>query len=605
MPQDPYAAIAQPTTNSALPPTMQTGSDPYASIAKAPDAPGMLDREIPLDSYTHATESGLQSIGRGVRDAVKGTVQMLDPRAKDAEEEGVVASSPQGRAALPVYRILRSLGHTAEDATHIAGAIHDINQSPDPLGTYAKVAQETAGQGAGQAAVALATEGVAKAAPLLGDAAGAAASGVKPALAKVGSAATAVGESLDPDVVGLVSPRAAHALRLANKVGKVASKFGTEAAPEIEPVYPGASQPEHPGTFPGAPEPTGAPEQINPSLVSPSRSLPGQIGPEQIYSPRPTPAQPIPARPGLQLTGEVAAQAVPAAAVAPTPAAAATPTSSTAATLEAQLNEALGGKKLVPGVSLKNQAAAAVKLPDGFTPVDSSALKGYKYDPATREFQSITQGGQHYIHGDVSPEEAQTFADADSKGKAWQQIRGSNPLVAKVVNGQRVSMVKARSVVVDPESGKPEFSDVLDAKQNAAQATPTPAPKTKTAAASTGSSEEDLTSLLQQSLDQVKAEKGGVRTTAAPADLAKRWGVDETSIADTDANVRGLNAQQSQAYVNKLAAAYKQGRPPEPVIETRDASNNITSVDGRHRALAAKKAGIERIPVIVRRISVQ
>jgi hypothetical protein len=58
---------------------------------------------------------------------------------------------------------------------------------------------------------------------------------VKPALAKIGNAATAVGESLDPDVVGLVSPRAAHALRVAQRVGKVASTLGAEA--EVAPGF--------------------------------------------------------------------------------------------------------------------------------------------------------------------------------------------------------------------------------------------------------------------------------------------------------------------------------------------------------------------------------
>jgi hypothetical protein len=48
---------------------------------------------------------------------------------------------------------------------------------------------------------------------------------------------------------------------------------------------------------PGAPYPTATSEQLNPSLVSPSRSLPGQISPEVI---RP-PVQPIPQRSGLAL----------------------------------------------------------------------------------------------------------------------------------------------------------------------------------------------------------------------------------------------------------------------------------------------------------------
>jgi hypothetical protein len=112
--------------------------------------------------------------------------------------------------------------------------------------------------------------------------------------------------------------------------------------------------------------------------------------------------------------------------------------------LEQQLNDALGGKALQPNVPLRQQVpvkgtAEGPKLPQGFTPVDSSALKGFKYDPQTREFETITQGGQRYVHGDVSPEDAQAFMDAESKGKAWQQIRG-NPLVAKVVNGKRIAI---------------------------------------------------------------------------------------------------------------------------------------------------------------------
>jgi hypothetical protein len=85
------------------------------------------------------------------------------------------------------------------------------------------------------------------------------------------------------------------------------------------------------------------------------------------------------------------------------------------------------------------KTSLAGKLPDGFTPVESSALKGYKYSPETREFESVTNSGSHYIHGDVSPEEAQAFEDADSKGKAWSKLKSQNPLVAKVVNGNRVA----------------------------------------------------------------------------------------------------------------------------------------------------------------------
>lgn len=56
---------------------------------------------------------------------------------------------------------------------------------------------------------------------------------------------------------------------------------------------------------------TATPEQLNPSLTSPSRSLPGQISAERIYGPRPEPAQGIPPRQGLMLPGEVSTPQLP------------------------------------------------------------------------------------------------------------------------------------------------------------------------------------------------------------------------------------------------------------------------------------------------------
>jgi hypothetical protein len=115
---------------------------------------------------------------------------------------------------------------------------------------------------------------------------------------------------------------------------------------------------------------------------------------------------------------------------------------------------------------------------------------------------------------------------------------------------------------------------------------------------------EDLTPALEKSVEYANAKKGGVMTTAEPGMLAERWGTSEKAIADTDAQLRGKSAGESQKYIDQLAEAYKKGHPVQPVMETRDAANNLIEVDGRHRALAAKKAGITRIPVIVRRIGV-
>ena len=109
------------------------------------------------------------------------------------------------------------------------------------------------------------------------------------------------------------------------------------------------------------------------------------------------------------------------------------------------LDKSLGAKKLEPNVPLRQQMGATA-APDanagpsgdvleGHTPTQSSWIKSYKYDPATREFEMAPKSGTPVRLGDVSPEDAQGFADAKSQGKAWQQIK-NNPLVAKRINGK-------------------------------------------------------------------------------------------------------------------------------------------------------------------------
>lgn len=223
------------------------------------------------------------------------------------------------------------------------------------------------------------------------------------------------------------------------------------------PTYPGASLPATP-----------APEQLNPSLVSPSRTLPGQITPERIAPEQPTPG--VTSRPfiervqpdrGLLLTGESPESAlgrlrnllVPERGEAPDfrPSieriideaipASSPQSAATKARLEELLNNAVGGKPLEPGMPLKAQG----KLPVGFTPVESSALKGFKYNPESSEFEAMSTNGQHYVYGDVSPEQAESFANSNSKGQAWNNLRQSSPLVAKVINGKRVPVRAGQS----------------------------------------------------------------------------------------------------------------------------------------------------------------
>lgn len=394
------------------------------------------------------------------------------------------------------------------------------------------------------------------------DAVSNAASAVKPQLAKVGSAATAVGESLDPDVVGLASPRLAHALRLSTKVGKVASKLGAEtveAAPAAAVETPAAKLP---AAFDPAPKP------YKPPISTVDN--PGKI--PQVEPPSPS-AAPVTAGPK-----------------AAAPEVAAAPATVSPAALEKQLNDSLGGKPLQPNVTLRQQLqakAAASSLPEGFTPVKSTALKGYKYDPAAQEFTTVTNNGQLYTHGEVTPEEAKAFTDADSKGQAWNTLRQNHVLVKQ--NGLPVKPI-ARSAI--PEAVSPKTLADLSS---------TPAPKPKAAAAAASGGTDDLTSLLQQSLDNTKASKGGVSTSIDPATITKRWGVDEKSLADTREQTRGMNAKQYEEYIQKLTQRYKDGETPEPLLETRDEDNNIIEGDGRARAIAARRAGVKRIPIIVRR----
>jgi len=295
-----------------------------------------------------------------------------------------------------------------------------------------------------------------------------------------------------------------------------------------------------------------------------------------------------------------------------------------------QLEKSLGAtpeqKTVVPGVKIKNQPIAqATKLPEGFTPTpDSSHLRGYKYDPATQEFDAITQTGARYRHGNVSPEQFAKFEAAKSKGSAWNSEIKNGPGVTPlgkpnaegVITNPRTKPQFMRSVEVDPETGQPEFSDVLEQKRKnlqdfitpekpAAAETKPAAKTTKAKAKASAPAEDDLLSKLQQSVEQAKAGKGGVMASADPAELAKRWGVDEESLKAGREQTRGWRPMETEAELKKLEARYRKGQPVEPVMETRDANNNLIDVDGRGRAIAAKRAGVKRIPVIVRRIGVQ
>lgn len=202
------------------------------------EQPGFLDRDIPLSGpWYNPTLSGVQSIGRGVRNAVQGVGHMI------AHPIDTVTETAKGIASLP------------SQVAQIPGAIHDINQSPDPLSHYAKAAQDTAGEGAGQALTALATEGIARGIPKV-------ASAAKPI---VRAGLRTASDIVDPDITGIASPRLAHMQRIA---GRVADKMEPKPIypgahlPEAPPVYPGAPFPEKPAVNPGAPFPEKPPAEV-------------------------------------------------------------------------------------------------------------------------------------------------------------------------------------------------------------------------------------------------------------------------------------------------------------------------------------------------------
>jgi hypothetical protein len=108
------------------------------------------------------------------------------------------------------------------------------------------------------------------------------------------------------------------------------------------------------------------------------------------------------------------------------------------------------------------------KLPDDYTPVNgSSVIRGYKYDPTTKEFEAATTGGT-YIHGDVSPEQTEAFESAKSKGKAWTELKDNSTYVGKIVNGKRVAAKPPRDLgSASPDDLTPLLQKSLDAARKA------------------------------------------------------------------------------------------------------------------------------------------
>jgi hypothetical protein len=168
----------------------------------------------------------------------------------------------------------------------------------------------------------------------------------------------------------------------------------------------------------------------------------------------------------------------------------------------AAVDKSFGVEPLKPNVRLRDQvpAKAAPKAePVSEKKVESSVIHSHDYDPAAKELHVVTKSNPNtaYVYGDVSPEQAQAFESATSKGKAWAEFKkGGSPLVAKIVNGNRVPV---RPVIaakdLNPEGAGPKVQVKATTRPGRAQV-PT---------------EDDLVPLLKKSVKQARAK----RSTAA------------------------------------------------------------------------------------------
>jgi len=395
-----------------------------APVTITPDEPGFLDKDIPLDSYTHATESGLQSIGRGVRGALYGGWNAL----KTAGQAWNDPKADVGDAILPDPHL-----------EQVPGAIKDINASPDPAGTYAKVGQETAGQGAGAALIALATEGAGRLpAGRMAKTAGSVVKGVAediPVVRQAGKLRQYWDASAPkPTYPGAPEPatpptevtQAASLSRGPQPVQDPAGSLATiPAKAEPVPTYPGASEPAVP----------------DPALLKAQNLL---YGPKPVEDPAAGLGQ-IPVRRGSlagQMQESVQAPPIKRGSI-----------SQMMNEIQSKVGEGLGAAPPPnPKAPIYQRGSLADSMkqaspegtpdvPQGHTPHQSSALRSSMYDSGANEFHArMTSGDTTYVYGDVRPEEAQAFADAESKGKAYQQMKSGHPLVAKIVNGKRVAV---------------------------------------------------------------------------------------------------------------------------------------------------------------------
>lgn len=341
----------------------------------------------------------------------------------------------------------------------------------------------------------------------------------------------ALPEAVQKELVGIISPRYAHAAR-------VLEALGVGEAPPA-PV-PAAAPPKLPPGFTPAPKPlVGPPGSVDNPFLAPTSSTPTE-------PPNASPAASQTAKTGQEPTLREVLAAEPGKS-APKPAAKSTAVKP--AQIEALLREALGapgplkknvplrlqnlaGNEPAPAVGPASAPAASTPapsapapetpaLPKDFTPTPkSSVLAGYKYDPEVREFSAITKSGEHYRTGDIKPEDVKDFEAADSPGNAWTTIiRQRGTPIGKMVDGV-LKPWRTSGVSATPEGQVTPHASPLDQKLNNLQDFIRPAAKPKTLADLASPKElgnpdaaTDLTSDWSKALAEIQGAKPANETT--------------------------------------------------------------------------------------------
>jgi len=514
------------------------GAKPGVSI-KAPD--GSLG-VVPADRYQDAMKAGGTVVP--IKDQETQHPGFWSTLASDfgAMGKSILNAGPEGS----------DLSHMSEDTAYMERLKAEGHSLPYRalMSLTPRSMRESAEQGdvGGVAAHAVVPATVVAAGPLAAEAdLGALATRVKPAIAKVGNAATAVGESLDPDVVGLASPRAAHGLRLAAKIGKVATKLGTETAPEAGELDATAENRDFAG------EPPPKPAKV---LDATGENKPFAGGMDEYVPPRPKAPRTIVTNPATgrpEFSDVVAAkQAAP-----PETKGEPAPVETKAVTTAGGMDEYVPPRPKAPRTIVTNPATGA-GIPRTLS--GDSALRQVLTGQDTPNLMKIaksrginvTQESQlkpslagprliSKIIDDFSPEELDNlgasylentrmgrhnFGDIGAEANKTLSMQTYFPDVnvplATTLRTQKAitaagatkltpienlpAQIKAspaanpapRTIVTDPSTGHPELSDVIAAKGQPA---------------ATG---EDLTQQLQASLDSVRARKAAAAAGKSP-----------------------------------------------------------------------------------------